>query len=106
MITRVFLDYQLQLSCKHLFSLARTCANDTDSSPNAVAGNSGFSPRNFIDMHRFLAAKTVMEEDKCGQMTSEEITDLVTVVSIHSSCSARVAMLFKSNQRLRTLLGI
>lgn len=47
-----------------------------------------------------------MDEDKCGQMTSEEIADLVTVVSIHSSCSARVAMLSKTNQRLRTLLGI
>lgn len=76
-----------------------------DSSASSLAGDSGFSPKAIVDLHRFLAAKQVLDEGECEKMSSEEINDLKAAVATNAGCSPRVAMLFKSQQRLKSGVG-
>lgn len=67
-----------------------------------MAGESGYCTKAIIDLHRFLVAKQMMDEDATDKMQSPEVSDIKTVVSLHSNASARATLIFKSNARLRS----
>ena len=72
--------------------------NDTNGSASC-----GFCARVTVDLHKYLAAAKVLACKTSGMVSNEVAEGMKIVASISSTTSARVNLMFRSNNRLKAL---
>ena len=89
--------------------MCRACGKDPKSTTldlaDGMENKTGLCPRVIADLHKFAAARSVIDEGQVCAMSAEEVRRLKDMVSVTMQVhiSARVTLLFKSQSRLRPL---
>ena len=68
---------------------------------SCLVPGTGMCPSLLLDLHRFLAAKQLIDENATNRLSGAEITDLKLIVASSAKVSARITLVFKAG-RLRT----
>lgn len=87
----------------NLFILSPTRHCFHNASGESLAADSGFSSRIILDLQRFMASSKVTDQNKTTNMSHELASQMKEILQFSSRASAKVALVFKANSRLRTV---